>query len=278
MKKVLGLILGTGVLLAACGSNGSPEANKKEVSFGEIMNKGEQISYEIRNYEGELVPTKNSAVSSIIKTDNGKVTAYNVEDDIELKDLKDKSKKEIIDLAKKQDKKYMLRSKNDNIAQLKYNIKTVKNDIEGEVKEKEEGEKEIEDYEKMIKELNNYEYKNPKERKLKIEAVEDNTGNNTSLEEIFSAPQTFDIDNSYNEAYDDGSTTYSSYDKGNETMKIYDKNYAYLSDSDNEEEDDDEDESEKYFLVTPVSDKTEYSKLDKPDSKNVKAIDDEEEE
>ena len=111
MKKVLGIALGAGILLTACGSNGSPAANEKEVKFGEIMNKGKQISYYVKNYYGEQTPTKDSEIRYIIKTDNGKVTSYNVEDEITLKDIKDKSDKEIIDLAKKQDKEFMDRRK-----------------------------------------------------------------------------------------------------------------------------------------------------------------------
>lgn len=274
MKKILGIALGAGILLTACGSNGSPAADQKEVKFGEMMNKGEQISYKVKNYDGEQAPTKNSEIKYIIKTNKGKVTAYNVQDDIELKDIKDKSDKEIIDLAKKQDKKYMSQTKKGSIDKLEVNIKTLKGYIKnGDGNSKDSYQEDLAKEEKMLKELKNYKYDEPKERELKIKAVEDETGNNTAMEKFYAVPHDFDISTYKSKsdvAYDDKSHTYLSYDRGEGTMKIYDQNYAFLSDSDNEGDD------EKDFLITPVSDKTEFSKLDEPDSKYVKAVDEEE--
>lgn len=270
MKKVLGIALGAGILLTACGSNGSPAVKEESVKFGEMMNKGKQISYYVKNYYGEQTPTKDSEIRYIIKTDNGKVTSYNVEDEITLKDIKDKSDKEIIDLAKKQDKEFMDRRKKEE----KNGIKdSLDNDKKSYNFVDESTQKEYDEYsksaDKMLKELDNYEYKEPKERNLKLKVVEDGTGNNTEEERFYVVSHDFGSKEP-DEVYDDGSHTYLSYDIGDGTMKIYDQNYAVLSDSDNEDDD------EKDFLITPVSDKTEFSKLDEPDSKYVKVVDEDE--
>ncbi|OJH01853.1 hypothetical protein BL313_02315 [Staphylococcus hominis] len=272
MKKVLGVALGAGILLTACGSNGSPAANEKEVKFGEIMNKGKQISYKVKNYDGEQAPTKNSEIKYIIKTNNGKVTAYNVQDEIELKDIKDKSDKEIIDLAKKQDKKYMLNAKDETIGKIKDSIKSIKDYDNLDELDKDTKESYIEqlnDDEKMLKELNNYKYSEPKERKLKIKAVEDGTGNYTDEERFFIVPHDIEMSET-GKAYNDYANTYTKFDSGAGTMKIYDTNYAFLERTEENSED------EQFFLVTPVSKKTEFSKLDKPNSKYVKAVDEDE--
>lgn len=228
MKKVLGIALGAGILLAACGSNGSPAASQKEVKFGEIMNKGKQISYVLRNYDESTTaaPNKDSSIIYILATDNGKVTKYRVNDVVTLKDIKDKSSDEIIELAKKQDKKYM-------------NINA--------------------------KRVAGYKYKEPEATKLKIKVVEDGTGNDTESERFFIVPHDTEENNSDQLVYEDNNNVYSEFNSGAGTMKIYDTNYAFLEDT--------EDDDPKDFLVTPVSDKTEFSELDKPGSKYVKIAD-----
>ena len=50
MKKVLGVALGAGILLTACGSNGSPAANEKEVETVVYGSDGEKIT-ENKNQE-----------------------------------------------------------------------------------------------------------------------------------------------------------------------------------------------------------------------------------
>ncbi|WP_368873820.1 hypothetical protein [Staphylococcus haemolyticus] len=71
-------------------------------------------------------------------------------------------------------------------------------------------------------------------------------------------------------AYNDNANTYTPFDSGAGTMKIYDTNYAFLERTEENSED------EQFFLVTPVSKETEFSKFDKPHSKYVKAVDEDE--
>ena len=276
MKNILGIALGAGILLSACGSNGSPAADQKEVKFGEIMNKGKQISYKVYADDNGTL-SKNSELGYIIVTNNGKATSYNIKDKT-LKDLKDKSNNEIIDIAKKQDKESFEADKENYIQSAKENIKSRQKDVEefsdeigeGGVADSEKAQ--IPRVSKEIKDMEKINYKEPKARKLKIKAVEDGTGNETEEERFYLVPPYFSEENYEGKEggltykFKNNKNIYLGYNTGAKTKKIYNQNYAYLSDTTDDLEDAD-------FLVTPVSKKTEFSKLDKPDSKYVKAVD-----
>lgn len=270
MKKVLVLSLSV-LLLAACGLNNNPATNKKEIKFGDVMNKGKTVSFKLNNNEEETsAPDKNSPISAYIFTDNGKVKVYNSNGNTKMEDMKDKTYSEILKMAKKQDKEHFDKNKPIFTEKIKNDYETEKENYEEGIKLR--GEKSdatqidkrtMEEYEKTYRDLKNLKYQEPKERDVKIGVVEDGSGNDTKKEYFYTTPDGFDnesykfIHNPKNLNKDYVYTMKSSGD----TVKIYDDNYAFL--------DNDEYEDDRAYLITKVSDKAESSELDKPDSKNV---------
>ncbi|WP_053040920.1 hypothetical protein [Staphylococcus haemolyticus] len=241
MKKVLGIALAAGLLLTACGSNGSPAAKEENVKFGEIMNKGKQVTYAIGTNKAETnAPNKFNPIYCYIFSDNGKITVYHSKKDVKLKDMKDKSYDDILKEAKKENKEHFEESKKDKI-----------NDLEAEDAD-----------EKALNEVKNLKYKEPKERDLKIDAFEDGTGNHTRKEKFYVTSDGFDGTEYINDTKALNNYYYYIMRSSADTINIYDKNYAYL--------DNGEYGRDRMYLITEVGKNTKSSELDEPDSKYVK--------
>lgn len=279
MKKELLIgMVGTTLLLGACGNsteNSDNEKNKdakkveekKEVAFGELFNNGKRITYKLENDDEQEHLTKNSDVTDYYVTDNGKITSYKAYDTT-LKELNGKSDSEIIEMAKEQDKKYFEKSKKDTIEGLESNIEMAKKNLKTDEalgiydEEHEKNKDSITNNQKNIEVVQKTKYEKPKERKVKIKAVEDETGNYTDEERFFIVAHKFDYpddDNKIKFVNDDDelSKYYIAFKKSAPTIKIYDDNYAFLMN-----------EQDKY-LATKVSDKAKVSTLDKLKSKYV---------
>src|SRR5699024_7714492 len=120
---------------SACSIKEKPE-NKENFKIGEVLYGRESISYlvedEAYDDEGTYVHEygkdskkepynnfgKNSHVSQIIHTKDGKMTVYNTEYDLTIKDIAKKNDKDVLKLAKKQDKNYFEGEKESLISSL----------------------------------------------------------------------------------------------------------------------------------------------------------------
>lgn len=266
------VILGTSLLLSACSSNGSSEANKEKVEFANVMSKGKQVTFRVdANEEETYAPNKDNPIDAYIFSDNGKVTVYNATDDTKLKDMKDKSYDDILELAKKQDKKRFENNKSDNEKDIENVLDTDKSNYEDSIRTRGKKSEITKDYKKMMEttqkkyeKYKNLKYEEPKQRDLKIGVVEDGSGNDTKEERFYTTPDGFD--GQEDEFIHDPEKLNKDYKyvmrSSGEIVEIYDDKYAYL-DTDQEGED-------RSYLVTKVGDKAKESALDKPDNKNVK--------
>lgn len=273
MKKFL-IILLSFFLLSACSIKEKPE-NKENFKIGEVLYGRESISYlvedEAYDDEGTYVHEygkdskkepynnfgKNSHVSQIIHTKDGKMTVYNTEYDLTIKDIAKKNDKDVLKLAKKQDKNYFEGEKESLISSL--------------TSEKEEffSEEEVQQDKKFAKKVESKKYKlySPKKMK-KLEVETDESGNKTKIEK-------FPFYNAYIEDdwYQEGLRTH--YKKFNELLhpqKIYKSKFAGLKSLDFD--DDIETPPLRYtYLVTKVGDKVKKSHFDKADDKYVNVKD-----
>lgn len=273
------VILGTSLLLSACSSNGSSEANKEKVEFANVMSKGKQVTFRVdANEEETYAPNKDNPIDAYIFSDNGKVTVYNATDDTKLKDMKDKSYDDILELAKKQDKKRFENNKSDNEKDIENVLDTDKSNYEDSIRTRGKKSEITKDYKKMMEttqkkyeKYKNLKYEEPKQRDLKIGVVEDGSGNDTKEERFYTTPDGFD--GQEDEFIHDPEKLNKDYKyvmrSSGEIVEIYDDKYAYL-DTDQEGED-------RSYLVTKVGDKAKESALDKPDNKNVKVEEDDDE-
>ncbi|WP_070860731.1 hypothetical protein [Staphylococcus sp. HMSC074F11] len=273
------VILGTSLLLSACSSNGSSEANKEKVEFANVMSKGKQVTFRVdANEEETYAPNKDNPIDAYIFSDNGKVTVYNATDDTKLKDMKDKSYDDILELAKKQDKKRFENNKSDNEKDIENVLDTDKSNYEDSIRTRGKKSEITKDYKKMMEttqkkyeKYKNLKYEEPKQRDLKIGVVEDGSGNDTKEERFYTTPDGFD--GQEDEFIHDPEKLNKDYKyvmrSSGEIVEIYDDKYVYL-DTDQEGED-------RSYLVTKVGDKAKESALDKPDNKNVKVEEDDDE-
>lgn len=273
------VILGTSLLLSACSSNGSSEANKEKVEFANVMSKGKQVTFRVdANEEETYAPNKDNPIDAYIFSDNGKVTVYNATDDTKLKDMKDKSYDDILELAKKQDKKRFENNKSDNEKDIENVLDTDKSNYEDSIRTRGKKSEITKGYKKMMEttqkkyeKYKNLKYEEPKQRDLKIGVVEDGSGNDTKEERFYTTPDGFD--GQEDEFIHDPEKLNKDYKyvmrSSGEIVEIYDDKYAYL-DTDQEGED-------RSYLVTKVGDKAKESALDKPDNKNVKVEEDDDE-
>ncbi|MDT0758504.1 hypothetical protein [Staphylococcus epidermidis] len=271
--------MGTSLLLSACSSNGSSEANKEKVEFANVMSKGKQVTFRVdANEEETYAPNKDNPIDAYIFSDNGKVTVYNATDDTKLKDMKDKSYDDILELAKKQDKKRFENNKSDNEKDIENVLDTDKSNYEDSIRTRGKKSEITKDYKKMMEttqkkyeKYKNLKYEEPKQRDLKIGVVEDGSGNDTKEERFYTTPDGFD--GQEDEFIHDPEKLNKDYKyvmrSSGEIVEIYDDKYAYL-DTDQEGED-------RSYLVTKVGDKAKESALDKPDNKNVKVEEDDDE-
>ncbi len=264
-KELLIGMVGTTLLLGACsnGSTGNSSAEKKDVTFGEILNEGKKISYVVQNDEDseEYKPTKDSIVYSYIFTDDGKQTIYKGADETTLKDLKDKSDKEILDIAKKEEKKAFKDAKERDIASQERDVNELDQKIEhfkAEGDDTKRFEELLREDKDELEDIKNTEYKAPQERPVKIKVNTDGSGNNTADEWFFIQPN-YD-ESGYKNSKDDLKNIYSSYSLEQAPVKIYEDNYGWLG----------QNSDDPKFLITKVGEKVENINLDKPDSKYVK--------
>lgn len=261
--KILGLVFSSSIILAAC--DGNPEASKKEVQFGEMMNHGKKVSFMINNQDDDINhPTKDSYITSYIFSDKGNVTVYNGDSTSKLSDVQEKSTKDILKQAKEEDKEYFKDSKKGNKNDLEDYIEQNKSIINSEHEEqdlKDRRTKENENYKNDISKLEKIEYKKPKERDLKIKVNEDETGNHASEERMYVSGNEFNEikrqnDNKieYINKPEELNNLYYEFDQQGNPEEVYDNRYAYLTDG------------EGLTLATKVSDKVEKTSFDKPDS------------
>lgn len=264
-KQLLVGMVGATLLLGACGngSTGNNSAEKKDVTFGEIFNKGKKVSFEVENKpdNDDHKPVKDSYVNKYIFTNDGKQTIYNGSRETTLEEIKDKSNEEILKIAKKEDEEVFNKLKNNNIDIKKIDIKNDKNFIESEKKypsKVKEMEKKLENNEKELEKIRKDEYESPNERPVKIKVKTDGSGNNTSNEWFF-IQTNYDEDGNKNNN-DKLKNTYTSYSVEHSPVEIFDDSYGWLSQNNDDP---------RKFLVTKVGDKVEQVKLDEPDSKYI---------
>lgn len=90
MKKIAIFCLSVLFILTACGNKADKISNKEEVSFGEMMNNGTKLFFVVDS-EGESIG-KDDQVHTVIKSQDGKITTYNLSntpvfDDKKMNDL-----------------------------------------------------------------------------------------------------------------------------------------------------------------------------------------------
>lgn len=273
MKKLLLISFSAVLLLSAC-SFGSSSSNKKEVKFGELMNNGKKVSFILKNKDEETAPDKDNPIVAYIFTDNGKSTTYDDKNGkYELEDMKDKSRDEILKIAKKRDKDNFKEQKKDIKVEAEEDYEIDEHNYKESVRNTGENSSvtklqkgRFDDSKKAYNDLKKLKYTEPKERKLKISIIEDGTGNNTEKERFYAFPRYFDFDlNKF--VTDTKKINHYMYemDEANKNITVYDDKYAYLSSS--------KKGSNGYYLATKVGKKSEKSALDEPDSKYVKRED-----
>lgn len=109
MKKIVTIILTMIFILTACGNKAEHMSNKKEVSFGEMMNSGTKWFFVVSGADDSI--GKDNLVQTIIKSHNGEITTYNLNNvhlfddetmnDITLGKISKMTDKEIEEAAKK---------------------------------------------------------------------------------------------------------------------------------------------------------------------------------
>ncbi|AVL76270.1 hypothetical protein CEQ12_00185 (plasmid) [Staphylococcus cohnii] len=267
--KILGLVFSSSIILAAC--DGNSEADKKDVQFGEIMNNGQKVSFIIDNQDDDVnYPTKDSYISSYIFSDDGKITVYNGNESSKLSDTQEKSDEDILKQAKEEDKKNFEDTKKENKESLEGYIDQNNSKIKSEnIKQhvKERSSKENKSFQNDISKLENTEYKEPKERNLKIKVEEDETGNHASKERMYMIGNKFNEvkwqrgnDIEYINKPKDLKSLYYEFDQHGNPKEVYDDRYAYLTNG------------EGLTLATKVSDKVEKTSFDKPDSDFIDVV------
>ncbi|MDS3884625.1 hypothetical protein [Staphylococcus hominis] len=265
MKKVLGVALGAGILLAACGSDGSPAANQKEVKFGEIMNKGKQVSFIVNNEDGLDKPSDDNKITKYIVSKNGKYTAYQSDRNTRFGEVKDKSFDEIVKMAKDQDKQFFDKEKNNEIYDLERFRDNFLEEFSGA-----KVERKIKRVNENVKELKKEKYKEPDTKDLKIEVETGDNNKEPKLERFYMGARYFkdDFDKSdtgkvkYMNTADELKNLNNTFTDGAYTMSEGDNTFAYLKNLDDNDN----------FLVTKVGEKAEKSVLDEPNSKYVKKV------
>lgn len=280
MKKELLIgMVGTTLLLGACGngSTGNSSAEKKDVTFGEIMNKGKKVSFLVKNEDDEEyssessdsgTPTKDSIIEEYIFTDDGKQTIYRGNEETTLGDLKDKSDNEILKIAKKENEDLFNDWKETKIESIEYDL----NDVSGEIESmNEDGDDQSTPYykgkqsalnnlKKEKKEVENKKYTQPKERPVKIKVETDGSGNKTANEHFFI--QTDYDEDGYKEDSDEIKKIYTQFSLESFPVEIYDDSYGWVGQT--------SEDGDGENLVTKVGKKVKQVKLDQPDSKYVK--------
>lgn len=103
-------LLGIAILsLAACGKSGPNQVNEKKVSFiKDAQSSNQRIWYMAQSDSGsDYELSKDTHITQILVTGNGKATVYNMPDDnFSMRDIDKKNDKQIIALAQKKDKEY----------------------------------------------------------------------------------------------------------------------------------------------------------------------------
>ncbi|NLR31627.1 hypothetical protein [Levilactobacillus tujiorum] len=103
-------LLGIAILsLAACGKSGPNQVNEKKVSFiKDAQSSNQRIWYMAQSdSESDYELSKDTHITQILVTGNGKATVYNMPDDnFSMRDIDKKNDKQIIALAQKKDKEH----------------------------------------------------------------------------------------------------------------------------------------------------------------------------
>uniref|UniRef100_UPI003F54C66A hypothetical protein n=1 Tax=Staphylococcus shinii TaxID=2912228 RepID=UPI003F54C66A len=153
MKKLVGVILSTSLLLGACGHE-----ERKPAEFGKTISKGEHILL-ITDSKNKGIK-ENEKINQIAHVKDGNIRYYKVNSNLRLKGINDKEDDDLLKLAKKEDKEKFEESKetfrsNENLLAIQAK-RDGKND------------------EKFIERIDNVDemsYKSPESHKLNIETV-----------------------------------------------------------------------------------------------------------
>ena len=78
MKKLVVVFITMLFILSACGNKADRVSNKKEVSFGEMMQSGTKWFYVV--YDANDSISKDNYVKTMIKSQNGKISTYNLDE------------------------------------------------------------------------------------------------------------------------------------------------------------------------------------------------------
>lgn len=109
-RLVSATLLGLAILsLSACGKSGPNQVNEKKVSFiKDAQSSNQRIWYMAKSdAESDYELSKDSHVTQILVTKNGKATVYNMPNyDFSMRDINGKSDKQVIAIAQKKDKEY----------------------------------------------------------------------------------------------------------------------------------------------------------------------------
>ncbi|WP_029172271.1 hypothetical protein [Streptococcus suis] len=223
-KKLFSLLT-TGILatalLGACSSKQSADGNiqGKTTGFMQLANEDkERIWFKVSdsNDDGEI--SKDDNVDRVFIINNGKADAFHILD-ATLSDFKGKTDKEIIEIIKQSDKKYVDKEVEEQIGSLNSSIKDSEERIKefqyeeesqnapGFNKEAIANENEIIKHrQKRITELEELEYEDIKSLysnyKIKATVETDSSGNNVASEEIL-LPKVFEFESQF--IYDDPS-------------------------------------------------------------------------
>lgn len=154
MKKFLVLILSTIFILGACGQSKSDKKGKT-VSFTDQLNKGNHVVLLYEDSDDEI--DKDQYLDGIANIEDGKATLYNFrEKHMNVGEAEKKSDKDLVKMAKKEDKKAFKDAKRKKI-DLYENLSSSDDD------------KFKEDNKKELKEAKKLKYKEPKKQTMTTE-------------------------------------------------------------------------------------------------------------
>lgn len=305
MKRIFIICVTMLFILAACGNKADRMSNKKEVSFGEMMNSGTKWFFVVSGAEDSI--GKDNVVETAIKSHNGEITTYNLNNtplfddetmnDITLGKISKMSDKEIEKAAEKGHKrtinnqgiyslalsKYL---KGENVSDRdavteEYKFVTKKERIGKHTIDGDTTEFSQNDYDKSMKyvketqkEADDIFEKTTKPYKLNIRVTSDGSGNETTKEEFNIGTFGYSSFNFFQSAGARSKQDVLDLLSGNYTP-VHDSYESYsgggvkkIYDTNFAYMDSTESSGDK--LVTKVGDKVESVKNDKPNAKYVK--------
>lgn len=305
MKKLVVVCVIMLLILAGCGNKADRVSNKKEVSFGEMMQSGTKWFYVV--YDSDDSISKDNDVKTIIKAQNGKISTYNL-DEVPLIDNEMKKGVNLGQISKMSDKEIEKVAKNghqttinnqgvyslalskyikgENISNFdavteEYKFITKKERIGKHTLDGDTTEYSKKDYDKSMKyvkeaqnEVDDIYKKTTKPYQLNIKVKSDDSGNETSKEKFNIGT----FGDSYYDHFQSGGA-----ENKKDVLELLSANYTPVHDSymsfsgggvkkiyDTNFAFMDSTENSGTKLITKVGDKVESVKNDKPNAKYVK--------